>query len=155
MTTRAGHDPGGKWELIGPSECPVFWRRTLFACRFGKLLVHRFAPLGKDKDPHDHPSSFVTVVLRGGYLDVDPCECDGDEHDRLRCSASVVDAVAAPTVRFRRAEHTHLTYVGSQGATTVVWMFPKRRDWGFRRHGRWYEWREYELRFGLDWRCDE
>jgi hypothetical protein len=70
MSTRAAHDPGGKWELIGPAECPILWRRTLLVSRFGKLMLHRFVPGASDRDPHDHPSSFVTIVLRGGYDDV-------------------------------------------------------------------------------------
>lgn len=31
--TRAAHDPGGKWEIIGPLECPVFYRWTLYSGR--------------------------------------------------------------------------------------------------------------------------
>jgi hypothetical protein len=139
--TRAGHSPDGPWELIGPADCPIMWRRTLIANRFGKVLLHRFMPNASDRDPHDHPSSFLTFVLRGGYDDVQP---DG-----------TVDEVRAPTIRFRRAEHAHITRVTSAGAVTVVAMFRKRRSWGFWRDGRWYPWRSYEKKFGLNWRCDE
>lgn len=141
MSTRAAHSPGGAWELIGPTDCPIMWRRTLVSVRLGKLLWHRFMPNASDKDCHDHPSSFVTVVLRGGYDDVQP---DG-----------TVDELRAPTIRFRPAEHAHVTKVGPEGATTFVVMGPKRRPWGFWRDGRWWAWRAYERMFGLNWRCDE
>ena len=130
----------GKWEIIGPEACPLMARRTFVACRFGKVMLHSFFPGATDKDCHDHPASFLTFVLRGGYDDVQP---DG-----------TVDRVYAPTARFRRAEHAHITRVGPAGATTIVVMGPKRRAWGFHRDGKWFEWRTYERIFGLNWRCD-
>jgi hypothetical protein len=83
----------------------------------------------------------VTLVLRGGYDDVQP---DG-----------TIDRVRAPTLRFRRAEHAHITHVGPKGATTLVVMGPLRREWGFWHGGKWFEWKTYERRFGLNWRCDD
>jgi hypothetical protein len=129
----------GKWEIIGPAECPILLRRTLAACRFGKLLLHEFMPNATDGAFHDHPASFLTFVLHGGYTDVTP---EG-KHDHVN----------APTVRFRRAEHAHITEVGVLGCTTFVVMFRKRRDWGFFRDDKWYEWRRFERLFGLNWRC--
>lgn len=175
--TRAGHDPGGKWEVIGPLDCPVLYRRTLIAGRFGKLMLHRFVPSSSDKDCHDHPSSFLTIVLRGGYDDCSPCptclESDvkgwllGDPSNDWRQArpmtlcptcrghGRIVDAVRAPTIRYRRAEHAHITKVGPAGAFTICIMGPKRRSWGFFRDGRWWPWRRYEEEFGLNFRCDD
>lgn len=132
---------GGGWEVIGPSECPIMFRRTLVSSRWGKLLFHRFLPGASDEAPHDHPRSFVTIVLRGGYDDVKP---DGS-----------IDRVYAPTIRYRSAEHAHITKVGSEGATTVVIMGRLRREWGFWREGKWFEWRRFERLFGLNWRCPD
>lgn len=162
--TRAGHSPGGRWELIGPADCPIMWRWTILSGRLGKLLLHRFMPGASDKDCHDHPSSFVTVVLRGGYDDVSVCiGCEGegvrwpDDSPCQACSGTGTrtDSLRAPTIRFRPAEHAHITKVGPTGATTIVVMGRKRRPWGFWRDGRWWAWRMYELKFGLNWRCDE
>lgn len=140
--TRAGHDPGGKWELIGPTDCPIMWRRTVASGRLGKLLVHRFMPNAADKDCHDHPRDFLTIVLRGGYDDVNPY--------------GFVDRLRAPAIRYRRAEHAHITRVHDDGALTVYIMLGNvRRAWGFFRDGRWYRWKDYERKFGLNWRCDE
>lgn len=150
--TRAGHAPDGPWEMIGPADCPIMWRRTLIANRFGKILLHRFMPNASDKDPHDHPSAFLTFVLRGGYDDVSLAAASTPGGGP---PIVVVDEVRAPTIRFRRAEHAHVTRVTPAGAVTVVAMFRKRRSWGFWREGRWYAWRDYEKLFGLNWRCDE
>ncbi len=143
------HRPGepapkiGSWEEIGPPECPIMYRRTLLDLgkRVGKVLWHEFMPGASDEAHHDHPRSFLTIVLRGGYDDV--------REDGL------VDHVYAPTIRFRRATDAHITQVGPKGATTIVLMGPLRREWGFFRDGRWYPWRTFERLFGLNWRCPQ
>lgn len=167
----------GKWEMIGPPGCPLMFRRTLLAGRLGKLLVHRFVPGATDKDPHDHPRPFLTIVLRGGYGDFALCAtCRssavrgwllGDPSDDWRraqpmrlcpdCGGSEqrVDRLRAPALRFRCAEHAHVTEVHPDGALTLVIMGPLRRDWGFWREGRWWPWRSYERRFGLGFRCED
>lgn len=131
---------GRGWEVIGPSECPIMYRRTLLSGRLGKVLWHRFVASASDEAHHDHPRSFVTVVLRGGYDDVQP---DG-----------TTDRVYAPAIRYRPAKHAHITKVGAKGATTIVVMGPLQREWGFYdAEGKWYPWRVFERIFGLNWRC--
>jgi hypothetical protein len=131
----------GGWEIIGPVECPLMLRRTLLSCRWFKLLWHEFFPGASDRVAHDHPRSFVTFVVRGGYDDLSP----GRPVDRLR----------APAVRFRRAEHAHITRVHGDGAKTLVVMGPLRREWGFWHLGAWLPWREHERRYGLGFRCED
>jgi hypothetical protein len=165
---------GGGWEVIGPADCPILYRRTLLSGRFGKVLYHRFAPNMTDRVPHDHPASFLTVVVRGGYEDLQPCpHCSteapgwhlGPPSDDWRharpmtpCDACgttgyLIDRVRALAIRWRPAEHSHITRTGPDGATTLCLMGPKRREWGFWRDGQWYPWRTFERLFGLNWRC--
>lgn len=129
------------WEVIGQPECPILRRRTLLAGRAGKLLLHHFFAESRDRDPHDHPAAFLTIVLWGGYDDVQP---DG-----------TVDRLRAGSIRFRRARHTHTTYAGPKGAITLVVMGPKTKPWGFLRDGRYWPWRIYERRFGHGFRCSD
>lgn len=138
-------------EVIGPPECPLFLRWTLLAPRLRgkalcKVMVHYFFPHRQDADvPHDHPRSFVTFVLDGGYDDIVP---DGD-------GLAVGDRLNAPTVRFRRAEYAHMTRTDERGAWTLVVMGPEKRPWGFWRRGEWWGVEEFEQRFGFAWRCEE
>lgn len=131
-----------KREVIGVPECPLIYRWTLldFGKKVGKVMVHYFLPTQRDRDPHDHPRSFVTLVLRGGYDDIQP--------------NGTVDQVRGPAIRFRPAAHAHITVAGKRGAWTVVIMGPLERDWGFIREGLWWPWRRYEDKFGLNFRCD-
>lgn len=133
------HVTGG-WEIIGPTACPILARKTLVEAKRFKVLWHVFLPDASDHDCHDHPRPFITIALRGGYDDVQP---DG-----------TVDRVRAPAVRYRPASHAHITRVGPLGCTTLCLMGPVRREWGFWREGRWWEWRSYERMFGLNFRCE-
>ncbi len=115
-------------------------RWTLLDVGFAKLMIHHFLPTQRDRDHHDHPRGFVTVVIKGGYDDIQ--------------FGGKVDRVRAPTIRIRHAEHAHITVAGKKGAWTIVVMGPKIREWGFFRDNRWWPWRKYEDRFGLNFRCE-
>jgi len=161
-----------KNELIGPPGCPIFRRVTLWEARDGsKLLVHRFTPYADDRDVHDHPWGFTTVVLRGSYDDLVPCERCGGSGSSLPvrvgaagdgscpgCGGSglvVGDHMRAGMIRRRRARHRHRTRVGPKGCLTIVLTGRYERVWGFWRGGRWLPWREYERRYGASLRCDD
>lgn len=157
-----------KKEAIGSPSCPLMLRWTLIERPSFKVMVHRFLPNMRDIDPHDHPASFVTVVLRGGYLDEQPCDCIEENsygslaevyrQNRLTCprcgGAEVIrQHVRAPSIHFRAATHAHLTQTGRRGAWTLVVMGPKRRAWGFWRRGRWFSLEDYEKIVGWHMRC--
>lgn len=129
------------WELIGPPDCPILFRCELLATKPIKAMIHRFVPNARDKDCHDHPRSFLTLVLRGGYDDVRP---DG-----------TIERLRAPTIRYRQAEHAHITNVHPDGALTFVIMGPVRRKWGFWRDGKWWSRDLYEKVFGFAFRCEK
>lgn len=169
-------------EVIGPPDCPLFRRWTIFVQFEGKgeelvlfrrwhffgykLLVHHFLPNTEDADCHDHPRPLWILCLKGGYLDLVPCSfCDGLRYPvigagKTRCpvcegrGVEVGDEVKRGVFRYRPAEHRHITKVGTAGAWTLCLMGPKERDWGFWRDGRLWNWMRYEERFGLSFRCD-
>jgi hypothetical protein len=159
-------------EVIGPLDCPILHRYTLVSRkgRFGfKLMLHRFQPNADDRAVHDHPASFVTIVLQGGYEDLVPCgDCDGHgtqiSHENVaiwdcgtcRGGGLVLgDRMRPCMVRFRPATYRHVTKVGPRGCTTLVLMGPKRRPWGFWLDGEWWPWRMFEFAFGLGMRCGD
>lgn len=152
--------------MIGDGECPILYRLTLIDAKRFKVMVHRFVPDAGREDFHDHPRSFVTFVVRGGYDDITPCveclgsgrDCTGDYVMDLPClpcdgSGKVVERVRAFAVRRRSAAHTHMTAVHPDGAWSLVVMGPFVRPWGFLRAGQWFGFREYEERFGKSFRC--
>lgn len=134
-------------EVIGVPECPLIYRWTLLGEPTWrgkwpfKVMLHYFLPTSRDRDPHDHPRPFLTIALRGYYDDISP--------------TGRIDRVKAPTLRYRRAEHTHMTISGPKGCWTLVVMGPKQRAWGFLRDGRWWPFKAYEEKFGHGFRCED
>jgi hypothetical protein len=127
-------------EDIGNPNCLLMHRWTLLNTRLLKLYVHHFLPRAHDIDHHDHPRGFATFCWWGSYADV---TLDG-----------TTDVLRPGSFRLRPAHHAHITVVGPFGCWTTVAMGPKRRPWGFWRDGKWWPWKEYELRFGMAMRCD-
>lgn len=127
-------------ELFGDPACPLMYRWKLLGGEHGKLMLHWFLPGRSELDFHDHPRSFLTVVLWGSYLDVTPAP-EGERHE----------LVGAPTVRYRRAEHTHRTVAGPRGCLTLAVFGRRRRAWGFWRSGQWFPWQAFGQRFD---RCE-
>lgn len=158
-------EPWSAWrfahDYIGPPDCP-YMRRTFVQTPLGTVRLHRFLRSDDERAFHDHPWSFVTLILRGGYDDVVPCpECDGwgtlglrreRDGDCVRCAgagAIVGDRVRPGSIRLRRAHHLHRVVLhDGKPATTLVVSARKVRSWGFLHRGQWVPWRRYHETIG-------
>lgn len=91
--------------------------------------VHRILRSDHDRDLHDHPWHYATVILRGGYYEVT------QRGRRWYGPGSVL---------VRRATHLHRLVVPSGGTATTLFLHArKRRTWGFRTDAGWVDWRRY------------
>lgn len=140
-------------ETIGNPECPILFRWTLVRVGTKKVMLHRFLPNSRDRDPHDHPWSFVTVVLAGSYLDVNYRDCPRGIGQCESCRNE--ERMTRGKVRFRPALHTHQTVAGPRGCWTLVLTFGGAgRPWGFWRDNSWWTWKEYDAKFGHGMKCE-
>jgi hypothetical protein len=99
------------WEEIQEK----FTRFTLLSNRFFTVHLHRLEAPQWHPDCHDHPWSFVTLILRGGYE-----EQVGDKVYWRRPG----------TVLYRPAEFSH--NVRTRGvAWSLIVRGRQRREWGF------------------------
>lgn len=104
-----------RWgEEVGIAECPYLKRWALVFDNHMSIRVHHFLASDDDRAFHDHPWWFVTLVLRGSYIDWNP---------------SGYDRLTAGSIRYRPAHHRHT--VLTSGVWTIVITGPKIRDWGF------------------------
>ena len=100
----------------------------------------------RSDDPimHDHPWPYMTVVLKGGYWEHTPVfDKDGNylvEFQTWRGPGSII---------YRKANEYHwLELEEGKSATTLFFMGPQQREWGFlvktkRGIHRWIKWTTY------------
>jgi hypothetical protein len=102
-------------ESIGLPECP-YLRRWVADFGLFSIRLHRWQSSDDARHFHDHPWWFLTLVLRGRYVDVSP-----DGRDQLRPGS----------IRYRPALHKHTVEVQQPGTWTLLITGPTERRWGF------------------------
>lgn len=97
------------------------------------VRLHHIKLSDRDRHLHDHPFSYCTLILSGGYWEV--TEVDG----------KIVRRWCGPgRLLFRRATSAHrLVVTKPDGCWTLFCMTPSYRDWGFWVDQKWVYWREY------------
>lgn len=121
-----------RWHLIGGQYS-----------RIGGLMLHKMHRPDDDACHHDHPWSFWTLVLRGGYVE-EVTQKDGRIRTRHNRPGMLL---------YRPAEHTHRIHALPKGSCwTLVLRFRRRRDWGFHTQDGWVPWRRFiDLRGAVAW----
>lgn len=127
---------------------------------FGRnVMVHRIIRPDGDRDPHDHPWGFWSLILWGGYNEAtwDPVELD----HCLKEGRCLPDA----TYRFHRflsfgfrpAMFTHqiVHLFRRECWTFVVTDGQNSRPWGFWTPAGWVHWKDYVGHKGVGTRPDK
>ncbi len=126
-----------KWEvrLAEDHLCQtgVYLRRWRVETPWFSIRLHHWFSSDDDRSPHDHPWDFVTIPLRGSYLDESPA---GSQR------------VRTGRVYYRRASHAHWVHLDRGPAWTLVLTGPKVRRWGFWVRDKWVRSYRYFYRFG-------
>lgn len=115
-------------------EGELYLRRLhLFQCPWFAVMLHWILRPDANRDLHDHPVSFLSVVLRGGYLQEVPHE-EGEAFrlERIRWG------------QYMPAEGAHRILTVLPGTLTLVLAGPRRREWGFLTLDGWVDWRTYQ-----------
>ena len=110
---------------------PYLTRYTLFTSPLGKLKLHIFHRSDKDEELHDHPWSFFTLILWGGYWEHQPVG------RFFRFPGQLL---------YRPAEWKHRVVLrqGQKKAVTLVWTFKGKREWGFWKDRKtWVHWQDW------------
>lgn len=100
-----------------------------------------------DPEPylHDHPVSFLSLILRGWYEELRTLP--GNSGPRSNQPGSPFDRTRRRWFNWIRASHKDrhsICEVSPGGALTLCLMGPKTRDWGFHlSNGRWMMWKDY------------
>lgn len=123
-----------KYEPIdGHGRCPVYLHRWQLTreTRWGKLYLHHIVGNDWSIHHHNHPKDFYIFGFWGKYLEATE-SMDGFEKYTWW---------VAPFFRHFPPEFTHRLYC--ENAWTLVWVSPKKQDWGFFPDGEYMEFNEY------------
>lgn len=107
-------------------EAPMLTRYRLFKTPRGGLYVHHWHRPDADKDCHDHPWVFWSLILKGGYT------------EELRRPATN----PSPLLMVRQRFSLHRTSLSDAHRVrslepdtwTLLWVGRRQQDWGFYLH---------------------
>lgn len=117
------------------NESPIYLiRYSIFSCFLFSIKLHRIL-MSDDDCMHDHPWSFISIILRGGYVEHTP------KGKKLYGAGSIL---------WRPTPSVHKLEI-FQPATTLVITFRKVREWGFYTANGWQVWHTF-IRQGR--KCD-
>jgi hypothetical protein len=120
----------------GRDTGPYLIRWAINTPLFG-IKLHHILRSDEDRDLHDHPWSFLSIILSGGYWEHTAREPDVDPRFDLRhmTGKPVTDRTwhGPGSILWRPAPSPHrLELPEGRSAWTLVLTGPKRREWGFR-----------------------
>lgn len=133
------------------------WQRLTIPCKDGTnylvrlrivqtpwfgIYLHDIHEDDGDRAPHNHPWSFFSLVLRGGYVERvydDPAGRPNHWREQMhnRLSLHKMGRVAAHRITY-----------ASPGLKTLILCGPRKESWGFFVDGEYVDWTEYEREIG-------
>lgn len=136
--------PSPRWRFLhgltaGPPENPFLYQFQLVRTPWFGVFLHVI--LRPDEpDPHDHPWTFTSLILDGGYSEtVYP-----DKFNGQRSFSRVRPRFSFARTSLSAAHRVTLTY---GPVWTLVFTGPERNpEWGFYRNGNYVPWRQYQQR---------
>lgn len=132
---------------------PYLIRWTIFGCRFFSIKLHKIM-LSDEDCLHDHPWTFLSIILSGGYWEWAPlCEKVVSANWHMREKLAFKHMLIGKTkkwyrpgrVLFRPAHYRHrLELPEGKHCWTLVLTGKPFREWGFWTPKGWVEWFKYD-----------
>ena len=143
-------------ESRGDAHSPYLTRYTVLKTRWGNLCLHVFHR-SDNSERHDHPWTFVSLILWNGYIEETPSGrrriWPGMVLRRRALWEHRVELLRPTCYDCMGTGASHREWgecwkCGGYGfnerkAVTLVWMGNKEREWGFFTGNGWQNWREY------------
>lgn len=116
-------------QIIGPDNDPYMLRWFVLPKNpWFKVYVHKFLRSDEERALHDHPWSFVSMILKGEYLEYTPQ--GPNPHRRTRWSIAHRESTHRHRVALINGFNPDGSY-GLQPCWTLVVCGPHVREWGF------------------------
>ncbi len=127
-------------------------RYTLLWTKWLKIRLHHIL-LSDTECLHDHPWDFVSVILKGGYYETRERDTyvtaitSWKPFTEKRIFEKVKKWISPGSIIRRKAEDKHrLELPVGRSCWTLVFMFKRRREWGFWRLGKFIHHRDYDMK---------
>ena len=106
-----------RWnEPLGLPDAPYMHRYMINLWLFS-IRVHVWHRSDDKRFMHNHAFNFLTIVLKGGYIDAQ----EGSQ-----------DVMKAGSIRYRKANHTHFVGWPIDPTVTLLFCGRKKQNWGFK-----------------------
>lgn len=128
-------------EVLGEPDSPYLRRWRLLGTPWFNVWLHNIRRSDKDRDMHDHPFSFVSLILAGGYDE----EYQESEHKPFKIvyRGSIFTSTNALVKRSGECFH-RIVLAPGQTCWSLIFTGPKYKQWGFLVDGQWVHNQDYE-----------
>lgn len=130
--------------IIGSPERPYMLRWHLVKSQTtASVYIHRILRSDDDRALHDHRGDNVSVILKGGYVEVTPRGC-GIPRNAAAAQVHETAFYGAGQVLDRAAEAAHrLVLEPGEEVVTLFITAPTVREWGFWCPQGWTPWQDF------------
>lgn len=147
IIARSMRTPYRKGHIYGADGSLYMRRFALFETKWLSARVHHIAREDRDRHMHDHPWTFVSVVLRGGYLErrpetLEPC------FDSTGTEMWLTDYRPAGSVALRLPTDRHMISDVAPDTWSLFVYGRVRQWWGFFTPGGKIHWADYTKESG-------
>lgn len=123
---------------IGEAGNP-YMRRWILTTPVGAIRLHHIIRADRDRYLHDHPFDFVSIILKGFYVEELPLNRSGAN---ARPGGPRMSRVVRWVNRARAQEFHRISEVSEGGVWTLVFAQKSMKPWGFMTEDGWRFWRD-------------
>ena len=116
-----------------------FQRWRLFSCPWYRIYLHKICLPDYDEHRHDHPWNFISLILKGGYL---------EKFATVSNYNLVFNELRKPGALVKRSrDDVHkVEKLLSDSNWSLVFAWGKYENWGYRVDDQWIDHKSYRLR---------
>ena len=121
----------------------------------GRIYLHHIIRPDYDRALHDHPWSFVSIILKGGYYEWTKLVLHYTVGNKpVRIEQDQFRWYGPGRILYRPSPSPHrLELPEGKDAWSLVFIGPKKNEWGFyTAWNKWCHWKKYDFRRGI---CEE
>lgn len=117
-------------EIVSKSGAVHFRRYRLLELPWFRIYVHQILKADEDAHEHDHPWSFLSLILKGGYIE--------QSEGKLKTRTNLKNPVA-----FSDRYRPHKLHTILRPTWTLVFGLGKRGEWGYDLNPGWADHKTY------------